>query len=229
MVHPQADPSDTFFPAGPRYSELLASESNMAWIRYKVWAADWYTETLGDLGAKFGGYDRQVGIEMAIDGALSSICGAFDASIALLIIAAERRLNTPEANRTKPYAYGWRCFKQLIAGTAVEALPGMSDMTDEVNAALEGQSDDNPTGWLAIIRRLRNRITHQTSLPRTWAFDPSSTSDTVVGITSITDLDPFEYLKTSCNRISDLTEQMILCASDASYIGVHTHLRRRRR
>lgn len=228
MVNPQADPSNTVFPAGPPYSELLASDSDMAWIRYKVWAADWYTETLGDLGARFGGYDRRVGIEMAIDGALSSICGAFDASIALLIIAAERRLNTSEANCTKPHRYDWRRFEQLIADTVVEALPGMSDMTDEVNAALGGQYDDIPTGWLAIIRRLRNRITHQTSLPRTWAFDPRSTSDTVVGITSITDLDPFEYLKTSCNQISDLTERMILCASATSYIGVHTHLRRGR-
>jgi hypothetical protein len=228
MVIPQADASDAAFPAGPRYSELLGSDPQIAWIRYKVWTADWYTETLGDLGTRFGGYDRQVGIEMAIDGALSSLCGAFDASIALLATVAEKSLNTPKANRTKPHNYDWNRFKQQIHGTTVEDLSGMGDMIDEVDAALEGKKGDIPTGWLAVLQRLRNRATHQTSLLRTWTVDQHTGSHTVVGLTSIPDLDPFSYLKISCNCVSDLTEQMVRRANAIDYIGAYTQLRRAR-
>jgi hypothetical protein len=125
MVIPTAEPSETAFPAGPRYGELLDSDPRIAWIRFKVWTADWYTETLGALGTRLGGYDRQVGIEMAIDGALGSLSGAFDASVALVIVAAERSLNISEADQTKPHKYGWGRFKDRIRSTPVESLAGV--------------------------------------------------------------------------------------------------------
>jgi hypothetical protein len=225
---PVPDPSDAAFPAGPRYTELLDSDPQVAWVRYKIWAADWYTARLGELGTRFGSCDRQVGIEMAIDGALGSLCGAFDASVALLNVAAERSLNVTEADRIPSHRYGWESFKGRVADTRVGRLPGMADLIDNVSAALEGQNDAAPTGWLVVLRRLRNRATHQTSLPRTWTTDDHGGGDTVVGITGIPNLNPFEYLKDTCNRVSDLTEQMLAMANAVDFIGVSTRLRRER-
>jgi hypothetical protein len=81
---------------------------------------------------------------------------------------------------------------------------------------------------LVVLRRLRNRATHQTSLPRTWTTDDRGGGDTPVGITGIPNLNPFEYLQDTCNRVSDLTEQMLAMANAVDFIGVSTRLRRER-
>lgn len=103
MHVPGTEPSGAVFPAGPRYAELLDSDPDIAWVRYKVWAADWYVARLGELGRTLGNYDRWVGVEMAIDGALGSLSSAFDASVALMIVAAERALDIPDEKRTLPH------------------------------------------------------------------------------------------------------------------------------
>lgn len=89
-------------------------------------------------------------------------------------------------------------------------------------------NDDVPTGWLASLRRLRSQPAHQMSLPRSWSTNERDGIGVVVGVTCIPGLDPFEYLKTSCNRVSDLTEQMVAAASTMSYVGATTPLARAR-
>ena len=225
MDLPAAEPSGAGFPAGPRYAELLDSDPDIAWVRYKVWAADWYVARLGELGRTLGDYDRWVGVEMAIDGAVGSLSGAFDAAVATLIVAAENALDIPGA--TPPHRYSWGAFVSRVSGTAVESSPGMRDLIDDISSALDCERRPDPVGWLAILRRLRNRATHQTSLPRTWASDGDRVQS-VTGVTQVPDLDPFEYLKDASNRISDLTESMLSAANAIGFIGATTRLRRER-
>lgn len=80
-----ATPSDVPWPAGPHYFDLTGSEGAVAWVRYRVWAADWYVRTLQRVAGPGQNYDRLVGIEMALDGALNSLSSAFDAGTALII------------------------------------------------------------------------------------------------------------------------------------------------
>jgi hypothetical protein len=219
-------PSGVLFPDSPTYPELLGSDERIAWIRFKVWSADWYTRTLGDLGAAHGGYDRQVGIEMALDGGLSALSGAFDASVALMIESAEEELHVPVAKRTPEHKYGWNAFLNTVDGTALSTWGGLPELRDDIDEALEGSSSGEPIGWLAVLRRLRNRATHRTTLPRTWTIDVGE--QTVVGLTDMPDLDPFEYLKKSCDQVSDLTERMHGIANYFGYLGARTPLERTR-
>lgn len=59
---------------GPLFYELPGSEAldARAWCTYKLTAADWYIGTLRQLIER-AGFDRFLGIEMALDGAFTSI------------------------------------------------------------------------------------------------------------------------------------------------------------
>ena len=226
VTSPEATASGIRFPDSPTYPELLRSDERIAWVRFKVWSADWYTRTLGDLGAAHGGYDRQVGIEMSLDGALSALSAAFDASVALMIEGAEEELRVPAANRTPAHKFGWNAFQKSVRGTALATWEGLPELEADVENALEGSNSDEPVGWLAVLRRLRNRATHRTTLPRTWTIGGATRA--VVGVSDMPDLDPFVYLKGACDQVSDLTERMHGIANQFGYIGAHTPLERTR-
>lgn len=225
VTTPRETSSNVDFPSGPTFTELLDSEGDIAWVRYKVWSADWYTEALSNLVAVLGAYDRYVGVEMAIDGALGALSGAFDASVASLIRSAERFLNTPEAKRTPAHLYKWATFKKLANGTAVTSYQGVPELISEVDQALAGEKSESPTGWLAVLRRLRNRTTHQTTLPRTWGVADDGAS-VVIGVSGLPALDPLEYLKESCDRVSDITERVLRIANSLAPTSAYTPLAR---
>ncbi|WP_122262120.1 hypothetical protein [Ornithinimicrobium cerasi] len=225
MTFPEAVPSGISFPGRPTYAELLESDERIAWVRFKVWSADWYTGTLGGLGAE-DGYDRYIGIEMALDGALSALSAAFDAAVVLMIESAEEALQVPEEKRLAPHKYNWEAFKRTVQGTLLTASNALSELSVDVDDALEGANSDNPVGWLAVLRRLRNRATHRTTLARTWAIDHDA--HIVLGVTEVPELDPFEYLKLSCDQVSDLTERMHGIANQFGYVGASTPLARTR-
>ena len=225
MITPESEPSAIPFPNGPTYPSLLDSDERIAWVRFKVWTADWYTRVLGELGAEHGGYDRHIGIEMALDGALSSLSAAFDASVVLMIESAEEALQASETDRLAPHKYGWdACRKKL--NRFLLTTNGLPHLCVDVDKALAGAKTERPTGWLAVLRRLRNRATHHTTLPRNWVSD--DVSQTAIGFSDIPDLNPFEYLKESCDRVSELTERMLRIANEIHYIGARTPLRRTR-
>lgn len=226
MSTPEATASAIRFPDGPTYSELLGSDERIAWVRFKVWSADWYTCTLDELSAANGGSGRQVGIEMALDGALSALSGAFDASVALMIEAAEEELQVAVAKRTPTHKYGWNAFQKLVGGTALATWESLPELQAEVDDALEGSNSDEPVGWLAVLRRLRNRATHRTTLPRTWTLDGAS--QVVLGVTDVPNLDPVVYLQEMCDQVSDLTERMHEIANQFGYVGARTPLERTR-
>jgi hypothetical protein len=230
---PDATPSAILFPAGPTYAELLDSDHRPGWVRYKVWSADWYTGALEQLASHFGDYQGYVGLEMAIDGALSALSGAFDAAVALLITSTEQARGVADKDRLPAHKYGWSSFtrlaqKQEPEGPApgIRDFPGVADLMRGVDEALLGQFDDTPIGWLAILRRLRNLPMHQSSLPRTWTVDWETNETIDVTLTGIPGDDPVAYLKDSCDRMSLLTERMISAANLVGYVGANTPLSR---
>jgi hypothetical protein len=236
MPGPESTPSSIVFPAGPIYPELLKSDARPGWVRYKVWSADWYTATLGHLVDQFGDLQANVGVEMALDGALSALSGAYDASVALMISSAERALGVPDDERLPPHRYDWAAFKKIAQrphedrGQAtmpsIMSFPGVPELLDDVDQALEGQFDESPAGWLATLRRLRNQPMHQSALPRTWIVDWDTNETLDVRLSNIPGGDPVSYLKQSCDRTSALTERMISTANYFGFAGVSTPLLR---
>jgi hypothetical protein len=113
-----------------------------------VWAADWHTRTLKELGGRERSFDRELGVEMALDGALNGLSSAFDAAVALLIRAVEHAREVDIDERLPVYRHNWdRCRDMLnsrdIAHDDVWAL------ILRIDEAVEGESWPEPIGWLA--------------------------------------------------------------------------------
>jgi hypothetical protein len=207
--------SEIRWPAGPHYWTLTASEGAVAWVRYRVWAADWHTRTLNELGGPQRSFDREVGIEMALDGALNGLSSAFDAGVALLIRTVEDSRQVEVDDRLPVYRHNWdRCRDMLkqadIANDDVWAL------MLRIDEAMEGESWREPSGWLARVRRLRNRVAHQDSLARRHAVGVGSPGATSLSINGRS-IDAFVYLADLCDQLYDLTEHMIRVASSIGH------------
>ena len=149
------------WPVGPPYLTLTISDkNNRAWVEYKLVAAEWYLDALSELEARTGELSRLVGEEMALDGALVGIDSAFDAAVAGLIGAIEASRGT--AGSLPTHRYSWQAAKALAA----QAPPVTLTCAQAVDAALSGATAPAPSGWLAQLRRLRNRAAHQNTLIR---------------------------------------------------------------
>lgn len=207
-------PSGVPWPAGPHYFDLTGSDGAVAWVRYRVWAADWYTRTLRSIAGPDGNYDRFVGIEMALDGALNSLSSAFDAGTALLIQGAETALDFDESDRLQVRWYSWRNARDLLKNPAIGTDPDGTSNDDvwrvviDVDNALAGEKDAAPTGWLAQLRRLRNQVAHQDTLARHHDAGGPTTVRAIGGRNA----DAFTYLARACDQVHDLTEQMVSLA-----------------
>lgn len=218
-----AAPSSVPWPAGPHYFDLTGSVGAVAWVRYRVWAADWHTRTLRSIADPDGNYDRLVGIEMALDGALNNLSGAFDASMALLIQAAENNLDLDESDRLQVHKYSWKTARDMLSKLTTVAVTdkttrdAVRQVIVEVDEALEGESDPAPTGWLAQLRRLRNHVAHQETLARHHNIGGPSTVRAFGG----QDVDTFVHLAKRCDQIHDLTEQMVSLAIQVGNHEVH--------
>lgn len=239
MPGPSPTYSSIVFPAGPTYADLLDSDPRSGWVRYKVWSADWYTSAVETLTAQLGDFQAYIGVEMALDGALSALSGAFDASVVLMILSAEQALGIEDDDRIPPHRYKWSSFTKLLRRNdkAVEdddTIPhlasyhGLSELIADIDSALEEQTDPSPIGWLAILRRMRNHPTHQSALPRTWTVDWHTNETLDVTLSDIPGDDTIAYLKQSCDQVSDLTERMTSMANRIGFAGVNTPLTRTR-
>jgi len=211
------------WPAGPHYFDLTGSEGTVAWVRYRVWAADWYANTLRSIVGPDGNYDRLVGIEMALDGALNSLSGAFDAGTAFLIQGAETALDLDESDRLPVHWYSWMNARDLLSMPAIGTDPDGTSNDDvwrvilDIDTALAGEGDPTPSGWLAQLRRLRNQVAHQDTLARHHVAGGPSTVRAFGG----RNVDAFTYLARACDQVHDLTEQMVSLAIRLGAREVH--------
>lgn len=208
-----ATPSEVPWPAGPHYFDLTGSEGPVAWVRYQVWAADWYMRTLKLVAGPDRNHDRFVGVEMALDGALNSLSSAFDAGTALLIQGAEDALDTDEPNRLPMQRYSWTNARDLLKNPAIgtDADDGTSNdllWRVDIDNALATDSNAEPFGWLAKVRRLRNRVAHQDTLGR----DHQRGGPSAVHAFGPQADDAFTHLATAWDQVHELTEQMLSLA-----------------
>jgi hypothetical protein len=222
--------SEVPWPAGPHYFDLTGSDGAVAWVRYRVWAADWYTRTLRSIAGPDRNYDRFVGIEMALDGALNSLSSAFDAGTALLIQGAENALDLKESDRLQVQWYSWKNARDLLKRPAIGTDPDGTTNDDvwrvivDVDNALAGDRDPVPIGWLAQLRRLRNQVAHQDTLARQHDVGGPST----VRAFGQRNVDAFSSLAEACDQIHDLTEQMVSLAIRLGANEVHAGWKRPR-
>ena len=199
-------PSEVRWPAGPHYFDLTGSEGAVAWVRYRVWSADWHTRTLRELGGPQGSFDREVGIEMALDGALNSLSGAFDAGVALLIRAVENAREVGADDRLPVFRYRWDRCRDMLKQADV-ANDNVWHLILDIDTAIDGETLPKPSGWLAQLRRLRNRAAHQDSVAR------HHEAGSVTGLSiQGQGTDAFTYLAGMCDQVHELTEQMIQVA-----------------
>lgn len=184
----------------------------VSWIRFRVWTADWYVETLQTLVEELRTPDRWVGVEMCLDGSLSALSGAFDSAVALLTQAVER----DEPQKTPAHRYNWN---DRLTKLLQRRAPESGDLIDRVQSALEGSDDPIPAGWLARLRRYRNTATHQRSLSRLWGLDNEVAAVTLGKPVTGADADLIDMLPEWCDAVSDLTEHMIETAVRLDWEG----------
>lgn len=100
---------------------------------------------------------------MALDGAFTSINGAFDAAIRGLIQSADAYLlqNRPEAARTPPHLMNVSVFGERMTKLQAYGFDA-ADLNDAVRSATDrGDDQKNPSGWLEQFRRVRNLPMHE--------------------------------------------------------------------
>ncbi|MCW3494556.1 hypothetical protein [Microbacterium sp. SSM24] len=220
--------SDTFiqtdWPVAPAYNEWVgaAPDSTRAWCEYKLRAATWYIDLLERLATEYG-FPRLVGIEMALDGALSHLSSAYDAAVAGLIVVAEAKLTEtaesggPQAPKPIPvYAYKWelawdRLHLIELAEDSTSAL-----LREQLEVAIEAAIGRDPKGWLTTLRDLRNRTTHHDTLKRFIDVKVGLETNTRWHLT-IDDagVDPVAYLREAHHKVDRLIHDRMLPLIDA--------------
>lgn len=213
---PQIVPSTRLFPAGPQWSTLMEGSTDaVSWSRFRIWAADWYIDTLEQLINQFGDVDRYVGVELAIDGALSNLYSAFEATTSVLIDSVESHLVVPKAERIPDHRRGWPAFKKLLKTHDLADAAELADLIAKVDAAMEVDEDHNPIGWLAKVRQLRNHPAHHGTLARTWAHPDDGGGATITGADDVVTV-----LKAAADGLSSITEQLLRAANQYRWIGI---------
>jgi hypothetical protein len=221
------------WPVGPDYDDWVGAggagaDDAGAWVAFKLKSATFHIDTLEAVG-EAAGFARLVGIEMALDCSLASLCGAFDASVAGIIRAAELYFaQAGTSNIPWPpipvHRYSWRnCRRAVLECLLDEGLDyDILSMIEEVDLALENR-DTHPLGWLIELQRLRNCTVHQQSLSRHIDVQVGGTASSVVYELTIGERvdgtgavirpgrpeHPVSYLRGVHARVHDLTEKMV--------------------
>lgn len=154
------------WPLGPRYDSGRSNESDTSnWVAFKLNSANWYIDRLREVPDAIGAasFDSLVGVEMALDGALSSLSSAADCAMGAVIRIFRMRLGLKVLeDRKNTWAI---CQQSLENFTKANSDPPVQDVLESLRDALRVDGDD-PIGFLAILQRLRNRTVHQNSLAR---------------------------------------------------------------
>jgi hypothetical protein len=195
-------------------------------VAFKLKSGGFHINTLEAVG-EARGFSRLVGVEMSLDAALAALCGAFDASVSGLIQASQQYFAGNDQGsslpweRIEPQDHSWWLFRKRISGYLQAEVPeyDVAGMVDAVDAALDTKGA--ALGWLAELRRLRNRAVHEQSLPRhihvqigvadrtDWALSVVSPS-TEAGQAPIYRVEhPARYLRAAQGNLTELTARIL--------------------
>lgn len=148
------DPSVSI--AWPMEAEFTLPEKRKglkAWSHSKLEAAAWYIETLKKMDQEGSATARSLGVEMAVDGAVFSLCAAFEAMICALTRAVERAAEIPKDHRTPLHLASW---SKLAAASKVFDIDLASNLS--VSDALVGEHAEEPQGFMAQLLVLRRDL-----------------------------------------------------------------------
>ena len=194
------------WPVGPAVRAGADHEGPRAWVQYKLASASWYLDTLERLGQDFD-FARLLGVEMALDGALAALCGAVDAAQRPVLAAVWARDGRPPK--------GTGSFPRLKEFTP--SLDERPEPLGSVGRALTAAElwEGNPrapAGWLAKLRFLRNRATHEDTLARFVHVKVGAEECTATGLSvpgEAASVEPVAYLRDAEHRVRELSEQLL--------------------
>lgn len=141
------------WPSGDGLEVSIKTKKLRARSRAKFAAATWYLEALRRLASDNDVLSHSLGAEMAFDGAVQSLCAAFESELCALTKAIEKVAGIPHDRRTPPHLVTW---SKLAAATSVFDIDLASSLS--ISDALVGEHSEEPHGWLAQLLLLRKRL-----------------------------------------------------------------------
>ena len=190
------------WPVGPHYLRWVEGKKVHAWARYKLRSADWYLAALVATVGEAGDLDRFVGIEMALDGTLSSLCAAVDAAgFGLLEVLAQ--MLDPDVPAGSAAPGSWAEVFSIARSASVELACEKLAL-----AALAGSGTSSPAGWLAQLQALRDLAVRHNLLARrlTLGAEPPGRYVEVPGLGPSR---PIEYLEAVRCKVAGLVEALL--------------------
>ena len=103
----EPDSSAILWPTGPSYDRPIKAKKLKAWAKYKMEAADWYLDTLLAMLLQKARLERVLGVEMAVEGVIQSLCSAFEVMICALTQSIEKAAGVPADHRTPRHLVSW--------------------------------------------------------------------------------------------------------------------------
>lgn len=194
------------WPVGPAVRVGADHEGARAWVEYKRASAHWYLDTLERLGRDFD-FARLLGVEMALDGALAALCGAVDAAQRPVLAAVWALDGRP------PKSPG--SFPRLkdFTPSLDERPEPLGSLGRALTTAELWEGDPRaPAGWLAKLRSLRNRATHEDTLARFVHVTVGAEESTATGLSvpgESTGVEPVAYLRDAEHRVRELSELLL--------------------
>jgi hypothetical protein len=196
------------WPVGPHYLRWVEGKGVHAWARYKLKSANWYRAVLAVAVQEAGDLDRYVGIQMALDGVLTSLCAAVDAAGWGLFAAVELIASAPEGGVAEDddeadVPGDWESVFDLARDRQVALASEAA-----VIAALEGSGSRSPAGWLAQLRQLRDQAVQHNVLVRRLNVG-EELPGRVVDVPGLGPKGPVEYLKSARTEAHELVEALL--------------------
>ena len=154
--NPGTEPISIAWPAGSSYDKPIKTQKPRAWARYKVEAADWYLNALLVTSLHRDRLERTVGVEMAVEGVIQSLCAAFEAMICTLSNSIEKLAGIVPEHRTPRHLVTWSRLAEAATRFDIDLASTMS-----ISSAMLGERSENPQGSLAQLFLLRRRVALQ--------------------------------------------------------------------
>lgn len=152
------------WPMEPHYLRWVEGKGADAWARLKLKASGWYLEVL-EAAERDGGLDRYVGVEMAIDGVLASLCAGIDAAGYALLDEIERFAG-PTPGRRAAVGEDWPEALGIAESLGVDLPSAVA-----LGRALRPAGMAEPEGWLSQLRRLHRLVIRRNVLVRRPSVD----------------------------------------------------------
>jgi hypothetical protein len=207
---------------GQDFDKPIKAHKPRAWAKYKMDAADWYLNSLLATSLHGERLERAMGVEMAVEGVIRSLCSAFEAMICTLSNSIEKLAGIPSERRTPTHLVTWPRLAEAAKAFEIDLASTLS-----ISSAMAGEHSENPEGCLAQLFALRGRVTVKDPL-----VDAQEGSDELrIEVPGRGPLPLLDYLFEARSNIEELLETIAHDVADAKagrlYIPAAAELRAR--